>query len=203
MNGLASLTHADNGAAVVQGDTLALQAVSALAHHLGDALVKGVAEGDVGDNAALEESPWAHALGTVNDLVGDHEVAGLDLLLQTADGGEGDDGANTDGAEGSDVGTGRNLVGSDLVVGTVTAQESDCDSLAVVLALVVQDGDGGGRSAPGGLDVQRSNLAEAGQLTQTSASDDSNWDGPCQIVRLAVFEVGVVRGIGLGNGVPS
>jgi hypothetical protein len=36
-------------------------------------------EMDVSDNATLEESPRAHALGAVNDLVRDNKVAGLDL----------------------------------------------------------------------------------------------------------------------------
>jgi hypothetical protein len=33
---------------------------------------EGVTEGDVSDNATLEESPRAHALGAVNDLVRDN-----------------------------------------------------------------------------------------------------------------------------------
>lgn len=174
-------THTDNGAAVVEGDTLTLETVSTLAHHLGDTLIEGVAEGNVSDNTALEESPWTHTLGAVNNLIGDHEVAGLDLLLQASDGREGNNGGNTDGTEGCDVGASRNLMRGDLVVGTVTAEESNGNSLAVVLALVVQDGDGGGWSAPRGFDGQRGDLAEAGELTQTGASNNSNWDGPCQI----------------------
>jgi hypothetical protein len=121
----------------VQDDTLAVEAVAALADNLGDALIKGVAEGDVGNNTALEESPWTDTLGAINDLVGDDEIAGLDLLLETADGGESNNGADTNGAKGSDVSAGGNLVGSDLVVRTVAAEESDGDGLAVVLALVV------------------------------------------------------------------
>jgi purine nucleoside phosphorylase len=37
-------------------DFVTLKAVSALAHHLSDALIEGVTEGDVSDNATLEES---------------------------------------------------------------------------------------------------------------------------------------------------
>jgi len=188
-------THADDSAAVVQDDTVTVEAVSAFAHHLGDTLIEGVTEGNVGDYTALEESPWPDALGAVNDLVGDDEVAGLDLLLQTSDRGESNDGADTNRAKGSNVGAGGDLVGSDLVVRTVAAQESNCDGLAVVLALVVEDGDGGGGSAPRGFDSQRGDLGESRQLTKTGAADHSDWDGRCQIhYRQLFIKVGGVRG---------
>jgi hypothetical protein len=170
-------THADNGATVVQNDTVTLQAVSALAHDLGDALIEGVAEGNVCNRTTFEVSPWSHTLGTVNNLVGDNKVTGLDFLLQTADGGESNDAANTDGAQSGDVGTGRNLMRSNLMVGAVAAQESNRDNLVIVLAVVVQDGDGRGGFAPGSGDGQGSNLSESRELTQTSATDDGNWDG--------------------------
>lgn len=176
----------------MQDDTITLEAVSALAHHLGDTLIEGVTEGDVSDNTALEESPRAHALGAVNDLVGDDKVAGLDFLLETTDSRESNNAADTDGAQGGDIGTSGNLMRSDLVVQTVAAQEGDGDNLVVVLTLVVQNGDGRGRNAPGGCDIQRSHLGEAGQLAQTGAADDSDWDGPCQIhYRQLSIEVGV------------
>lgn len=154
-------THADNGAPIVQDNTVTLQAVTTLADNLGDTLIEGVTEGNVGDNTALEVGPRPDTLGTVNDLVGDDKVTRLDLLLKTADGGEGDDAADTDRAQSGDVGTGRDLVGCDLVVSAVAAQERDGNGLVIVLTLVVQDGDGGGGFAPGSRDGQGSNLAEA------------------------------------------
>lgn len=170
-------THADQGTAVVQHHTLTLQAVSTGPHDLGDTLVEGVTEGNVSDHAALEEGEGTDTLGAIDDLVGNDEIAGLDLLLQATDGGEGNDGANTDGAQSSNVGAGGNLVGSDLVVQTVTAQEGDGDRLVVVGALVVQDGDGGGGGAPRSRDVQRRNLSEAGELTQTGTTNNGDTDG--------------------------
>lgn len=176
----------------MQDDTITLEAVSALAHHLGDTLIEWVTEGDVSDNTALEESPRAHALGTINHLVGDDKVTGLNLLLETADGGESNDAADTDRAQRGDVGTGGNLMGSDLVVQAVAAQEGDGDNLVVVLTLMVQNSDGRGRNAPGSCDIQRSHLSEAGQLAQTGAADDSDSDGACQIhYRQLSIEVGV------------
>ena len=150
--------------------------MSALANNLGDSLIEGIAEGNVGDNTALEVGPRANTLGAVNDLVGDDKITGLNFLLKTADGGEGNDAADTDRAQGGDIGTGRDLVGGDLVVSAVTAQERDGNGLGIVLALVVQDGDGGGRFAPGGRHSEGGNLGEARQLAQSSAADDSDGD---------------------------
>lgn len=167
-------THADNGALVVQDDTLTLQAVAALPDNLGDTLIEGITEGNVGDNTTLEVGPWANTLGAVNDLIGNHEVAGLDSLLQTANGRESNDAADTDRTQSSNVGAGGNLVRGNLVVEAVTAQERDGDGLVVVLALVVEDSDRGGGLAPGGRDVQRSNLGESRKLAKASAADDSD-----------------------------
>lgn len=167
-------THADNGALVVQDDTLTLQAVSAFANDLGDTLIEGIAERNVGDNTTLEVGPWANTLGAVDDLIGDHEVTGLDSLLETANSGESNDAADTNGAQSGDIGASGHLVRGNLVVGAVTAEERDGDGLVVVLALVVEDSDRGGRLAPGGRYVQRSNLSESRKLAKASAADDSN-----------------------------
>lgn len=172
-----SHTHADQSTAVVQDDTLTLQAVSTGPDDLGNTLIEGVTEGNVSDDAALEEGEGTDTLGAVDDLVGNDKITGLDLLLQATDGGEGDDGADTDGAQSGDVGAGRDLVGSNLVVQTVTAQEGDGDRLVVVGALVVQDGNGGGGGAPRSRDVQRRNLGEARELTQTSTANNGDTDG--------------------------
>ena len=161
----------------MKSDAVTLQRVAAGADNLRNALVEGIAERNVGDGTSLEEGERADALGAVDDLVGDHEVAGLDLLLQTADGGEGNDGADANGAEGGDVRAGGHLMGRDLVVLAMTAQEGDGDGLVVVRALVVQDRDGRGGLAPGSRDVQRGDLGETRELTKTSAADDGDADG--------------------------
>lgn len=134
----------------MESHTVTLQAVSALADNLGDTLVEGITEGNVRNHAALEVGPWPHTLGTVNDLVGDDKVTGLDSLLETADSGESNNATDADGAESSDVGAGRDLVRSDLVVGAMAAQERNSDKLVIVLAVVVEDSDRRRRLAPGG-----------------------------------------------------
>lgn len=161
----------------MKSDAVTLQRVAAGADNLRNALVEGIAERNVGDGTSLEEGERADALGAVDDLVGDHEVAGLDLLLQTADGGEGNDGADANGAEGGDVRAGGHLMGRDLVVLAMTAQEGDGDGLVVVRALVVQDRDGRGGLAPGSGDVQRSNLGETREFAEAGSADDGDADG--------------------------
>lgn len=135
-------TDADQCPAVVQHDAVALQAVPARPHNFGHALIERVRKANVRDGTALEECKWPDTLGPIDHLVRDDEVAGLDLLLQTADGREGDDGAHADGSQGGDVRTGGDLMGRDLVVQAVAAEEGHGELLAVVRTLVVEDGDG-------------------------------------------------------------
>jgi len=145
----------------VQDNAVTLQAVSAFPDDPGDTFIEGVTKGNVGNHTALEVGPRPDTLGAVNDLVGDDKVTGLDGLLEAAHGGECDDAADTDGAQSGDVGTGRDLVRGDLVVQAVTAQERDGNGLAIVLALVMQDGNRGGGFTPGSGDGQGSDLSEA------------------------------------------
>src|SRR5690606_15928054 len=73
--------HADVGPAVV--DPRAFGA-GRLAEHVGERGAHGVAELDVRDDAVAEESRIT-AEGAVDELVGDDDVAGGDLLAQAAD----------------------------------------------------------------------------------------------------------------------
>ena len=125
----------------MQNHTVALQAVTAGAHHLSDTLIEGVTEGHMRDYATLKVGPWTHTLGTINDLVGDDKVARLDSLLETANSRESDDATDTDGPQSSNIRAGRDFVRGNLVVETVAAQESDGDDLIIVLAVVVKDSD--------------------------------------------------------------
>lgn len=103
----------------MQHYAITLHRLCALAHDLSDLVIVRVAKGHVANKTALEECEGADALGTVDDLVGHDEIHGLDLLLQGADGGEGDNAAHANMAQGGDIGTGGNLVRRILVVRTV------------------------------------------------------------------------------------
>lgn len=171
MRGKALLTHADDGSLIVEHDAVALHVRGALLHDLSQALIEGVREADVADDATLEEGEGADALGAVDDLVRDDEVHGLDLLLQGADGGEGDDAADADGAQGGDVGAGGHLVRRELVVQAVAGEEGDGH------AGVLEDHDRGGRLAPGRRRVQGGDGRVTLQLAEAGAADDGDVDG--------------------------
>lgn len=169
-------THADQSAPVVEHNAIALQTVSTGPYDLGDLLIERIRKADVCHRAALEESERTDALGPIDHLVRHDKVSGFDVLLQTANGGKGDDGAHADGAQGRDVGPRRDFVRGNFVVKAVTAQESNGDIFAAGRALMMEDGDGRRGLAPGGGDVERSYLGEARQLLQTGAADDSDPD---------------------------
>lgn len=122
--------HADEQTRVVQTDALALERVPAATHDLGQTRVEGVAEADVAHHAALEEGERSDALGAVDDLIGHEEVAWVHLLLQRADGGEGDDGAHADAPQGGYVGAVLDLMRGELVVQAVAREEGNGDGLA-------------------------------------------------------------------------
>lgn len=181
--------HADDGSFVVQGDALALQAVAALAHELGKLDIKGVAKANVSDHALLEVCEGANALGAVDDLVRDYEVARADLLLERADGGEGDDGAHAEVSQRGNVGLVLDLVGRELVGEAVSREERDGHILAGGGRRVVQDADGRRRLAPWCVDIERRRKREAGQRLYAGAANDGNVDGcwgRCQLRRRGV-----------------
>lgn len=151
-------------------DTLALKRMSASPHDLGDLLIEGVRKPDVSDNPALEESERAHTLCAIDNLVRDHEVARLDLLLQRTDSGEGNDAADAEGAEGRDVGAVGDFVGGEGVVGAMAGEEGDGS------ILVREDRDGGGWGAPGSGDIQGGDGGVAFELLEAGSADDGDVD---------------------------
>lgn len=132
----------------------------------------------------LEEGERADALGPVDNLVGDNKVHGLDLLAEGADGGEGDDAADTYGPQRSDVSARGHLMWRELVVDAVTGQEGHGD------AIVPSDEDGRRREAPGRLGVDGSYGLEAGDSAQASPADDGDVDGFCERSLDRILQVG-------------
>ena len=132
----------------MQNNTITFQTMPTSPHNLGNTFIKRVTKGNMCDNPALEVGPWAHTLGTVNDLIWDNKIAGLDLFLQTPDGRESNDTADTDRAKSSYIGTSGDLMGRNLVMQTVTAQEGNGNNLVIMLAVVVKNRDWRGGLAP-------------------------------------------------------
>ena len=130
------LTHADDSALVVKDDAVALEALCTPLDNLSELAIEGVSKADVTDDTALEEGERADALGAVDDLIRDNKVHGLDLLLERAYGGEGDDGSDADVTQGRDVGAVGDLVRRELVVDAMAGQEGD------IVVVVSEDLDG-------------------------------------------------------------
>lgn len=164
-------THANESALVMKHHALALHMRCASLDDLGQLPVEGVRKSNVADNTSLEESKWPDTLCAIDNLVRDHKVHGLDLLLERADGREGDDASDTKVAESSDVGAVGNLMGRKLVVHAVTGKESH------IYAIVGEDRDGRGRSAPRCDGVDDSNGLVAFELGQAGAANNTDVDG--------------------------
>jgi len=81
-------------------------------------------------HAPFKECEGPDALCTVDDLVWYYEIARADLLLQTADGAEGDDCADADGAECGDVGASIDFMGGFFMMETVAGEKGDGDWFA-------------------------------------------------------------------------
>lgn len=158
----------------MQRHTIALHGGSALLDDLDNLGVEGVAKGHMTDKAALEEGEWANALCAVDDLVRDHKVHGLDLLLQGAYSAEGNDAADTNVSQSGNVGASGNLVRCILVVCTVAGKESDRN------AIVLEDENGGGWLTPRRLGVQLCDGGVAVDLVETGTANDGNVDRACR-----------------------
>lgn len=138
---------------------------------LSQLLVEWIRKSNVADNTTLEEGKWSNTLCAIDDLVRNHKIHGLDLLLERADGREGNDASDTEMAESSNVGAVRNLMGRKLVVHAVTGKESH------VYAIVGEDRDGRGGSAPRCDGVDDSNGLVAFELGQAGAANNTDVNG--------------------------
>lgn len=134
-------------------------------------LVEGIGKSNVTHDTTLKEGEWPDALGAIDDLVGDHKVHGLNLLLQGAHGREGNDASDAEVAESSDVGLVGNFMRRKLMVQAVAGEEGNVD------AVVGEDGDGRGGRSPRGDGVDDSNGLVAVELGKAGATDDGNVDG--------------------------
>jgi hypothetical protein len=155
----------------MQPHALPLKRMPAPPHHTRHPLIKRIRKPYMSHDAALEKRKRSHPLGAVDDLIWYHKVARLDLLLQGADGAEGDDAAHAERAEGGDVGAVRHFVRRERVVRAVAGEEGDGDRI------VGEDGDGRGGSAPGGGGREGGDRGEAFEVLEAGAADDGYVDG--------------------------
>lgn len=163
----------------MQSRSLALHGAGAGLDNGGQLGVEGVGEANVADEALLEECEGAHALCAVDDLVGDDKVHGLDMLLEGADGTEGDDAAHADVPQGGDVGARGHLMGRELVVGAVAREEGDGH------AVVLEDLDRGRGVAPWRQGVDGRDGHVAIDLGEAGAAYHGDVDRPWSSQRCA------------------
>ena len=98
----------------------------------------------------IEECGGPHALGTVDDLIGEHKIAGANLLTQGANRGEGDDSFDSKGFERGDVGASGDGGRRVRAVCAVAGEEGE-----VYTGEEPRDCDGGAGKPPGLLRVGR------------------------------------------------
>lgn len=108
-------------------------------------------------------------LGPVNDLVGDDNVTGADLLAETADGREGDDRLDSEVLQGGNVGAGGDARRRDRVVQAMAGEERERDF--AVGRLERRDRDRGRRGAPGRDGVDGTLDLEVVELVQAAAAN--------------------------------
>lgn len=159
----------------MQDNAVALHSLGALSDDLGNLIIIGIGEGNVPNESILEEGEGAVALGAVDDLIGNDEIHGLDLLLQRSDGGEADDGAYTDEAQSGNVCAGGDLMGRMLVVFAVAGQEGDGDTA------VLENHDGCRGVSPWCQGVHAGDGDIAVDLVKTCATDHGDLDGSCRL----------------------
>ena len=163
--GESGAVHADVGAARVDGGTGGGGFLSEERAEMGG---DGIAEGDVGDDAAAEEGVLVATAGAVEELVGEEDVFGGVFLLEAADGGDGDDPADVEVAHGPEVGAVVEFGGENAVAAGVAGEEDE--AAAVELA----DDEGVGRGAEWGVDEDFLTVGEAVDVIEAAAADDAD-----------------------------
>jgi len=160
----------------MQPHTLSRQTVSTNFDDLGQTSVEGVGESNMTYHTAFEKGKRSHTFGAINDLVRNDKISRLNLLLQTADRGKGNDGPDTQMSQCRDVGSVAYLMRRKFVMKTMARDESDSNWLSAAGRGVVKDTDRRRGLAPGRLDVQARDMCKACKRLQSSAANDSNRD---------------------------
>lgn len=157
----------------MKDDAIPFQMLSAGLDDFCEVAIEWVGKAHMADDPLLEESKGPDTLGTINDLIRDDEVHGLDLRLQGTNSSEGNNTSHANVTQSGYVGTVRNFMRCKLVVDAMTSQES------YVGAVVGEDGDRGCRRPPRSDGVQSSNGLETFKLAQASTANYGNVDRLC------------------------
>jgi len=138
----------------MQHDTVALQRMPTLQHHISNLGVEWISKWHMADETTLEESERPDSLCAIDDLIRYHKVTRFDRLRKRADCAEGDDTSHADASESGDVGTGGHFVGCEFVIDAVAGQKRDGDGFFGRRVRVLEDGDGRGWGSPRCVDLE-------------------------------------------------
>lgn len=101
-----------------------LQRFGALEQDAAKVFADWVGEGDMGDHAAAEEGVLERFFGLIHELVHQHDIARLILLLQGTDRADADDPAHAEAFESPDIGAVIQLAGQDSMATRMARQKS-------------------------------------------------------------------------------
>jgi hypothetical protein len=120
----------------------------------------------------LEESVGTETPCSIHNLVRDEKITGTKVVLETTDGGKGNDGVYTDMFQGGNVGAGRDLGRRVNVTSTMACKEGDRSALRRSCNC-----NGAGRVSPGSEGVELGNVSEVLKRVKSRSSDDSQSNG--------------------------
>jgi hypothetical protein len=161
----------------MQDDTLAFKAMATLPDHIPDILVEGVREGDVQDEAILEEREGTDSFGTIDGLVRDDEITRLDFLGQRTRRRKRNDRSNPQFPQSGDVCSHGDLGRVVLVVDAVASEKRDGDRLARRGRWVFENRDRRRWLAPWRVDVDDRRFGEMLQRVESCPSYHCNVHG--------------------------
>ena len=132
-------------------------------------LTNGVGEGDVADNAAPKKGVLEIALGPVEELVRQHDIARFVFFLQGADGADADDPGDAEFFHGPEIRAMVQLAWQNPVSATVTRQENNFAPRKFA-------GEQGiGRIAEWRFDLYPFLIGEAFNVIETATADDADF----------------------------
>ena len=157
--------HVHIGAAIVDAGLLGL---GCLEQQLAQLIANGISKGDVGHDATAEEGMLGRALGAVDELIHEHDVARLELGLQRAHGADANDPLHAELLHRPEVGPVVQLARQDPVAACVARQKHH------LTASQFAREKGVGRIAKGSLHLHPFLPGKAFDGIESTAADDAN-----------------------------
>src|SRR5580704_235488 len=148
----------------MNGDVLR---AAGLGEHGGELRANGLVEGDVGDNAVTEEGGFA-ALGAVEELIGDQELAGLEIFPEGAHGAHGNDALHAEEFHGVNVGAEVEFGGKNAMAASMAREKRDA------LPFQSAEDEGVGGIAEGSFEADFAGVGQARHGVKAAPADDAD-----------------------------